>query len=95
VTAGVARVGRAPWASAPPPPPQPGDGNRWITGRCMLYCLQPQVLVLWIGPATCSGATAPLYACAGCIAILHRLIHASHEAEGVPEAACAPACRAS
>src|SRR5690606_31542556 len=40
----------------------------WITGTCWLYCRRSNVTVTWIGPVVSSGAQAPLYGCAMCIA---------------------------
>ena len=46
----------------------------WITGRCRLYCLRPQVPVMWIGPVQVEGQHVDLYACEGCIRTLNGLV---------------------
>ncbi|MFC8449481.1 hypothetical protein [Kitasatospora sp. NPDC057223] len=54
--------------------PFPNDGNPWVTGRCWLYCGRDEVSVMWIGPVTVAAASAPMFACAECIARLNSLV---------------------
>lgn len=60
----IARAGR-------PEPARQDDGNRWMDGRCFLFCGFAYKRVLWIGPATIATVQAPLFACAACIQILY------------------------
>ncbi|GAA3642944.1 hypothetical protein GCM10023079_35930 [Streptomyces chitinivorans] len=46
----------------------------WTTGRCRLYCLRPQVPVMWLGPVQTQGQQAELYACEACIQTLNALV---------------------
>ncbi|MEU5508003.1 hypothetical protein ACFTZ8_05225 [Streptomyces fungicidicus] len=46
----------------------------WATGMCWLYCRRSNVTVAWIGPVVSSGAQAPLYGCAMCIAELDHMV---------------------
>nr|BEK65713.1 hypothetical protein KPHV_29400 [Kitasatospora purpeofusca] len=61
-------------SAARPELPVPDDGNDWEAGRCWLYCGRDPVAVMWIGPVTVAGATAPMVACAQCIAMLNSLV---------------------
>ncbi|MFJ6140127.1 hypothetical protein [Kitasatospora sp. NPDC092286] len=54
--------------------PVPDDGHPWVLGRCWLYCGRDQLWVVWIGPVTIAAATAPMFACAQCIAHLNSLV---------------------
>ncbi|PJE95831.1 hypothetical protein CUT44_21515 [Streptomyces carminius] len=57
----------------------------WITGQCWLYCLRPQVPVMWIGPVWAEGQQAGLYACEGCVQTLNGLIRtALHRRDRAP-----------
>lgn len=47
----------------------------WVVGRCWLYCLRPDTVVTWIGPAHHGGAHAPMYACDPCLRVLATLVH--------------------
>lgn len=50
-----------------PAPAATDDANEWVDGFCWLYCGRRWTRVLWIGPATVTGAQAPMYACGSCI----------------------------
>ncbi|MFD7639565.1 hypothetical protein ACFV4P_02835 [Kitasatospora sp. NPDC059795] len=65
--------------------PTADDGNGWVDGLCWLYCGQ-WTRIMWIGPVTVAGATAPMYACADCIRRLNDLVWAHllrREAENI------------
>lgn len=50
------------------------DANRWVTGRCWLYCRRRRLRVLWIGPVTSPSGHGALYACEDCIAELDAIV---------------------
>ncbi len=50
---------------------RPGDGASWVRGWCWFYCGHTFTDVLWLGTITSVGASAPLYACGGCLRRLH------------------------
>ncbi|WP_327675458.1 hypothetical protein [Kitasatospora sp. NBC_00458] len=68
-----------------PKPPATDDGNPWETGRCWLYYGRDLVAVLWIGPVTVASVSAPMFACAPCIARLNGLAweHLSNDTSAV------------
>ncbi|MFD0274689.1 hypothetical protein ACFVHB_12410 [Kitasatospora sp. NPDC127111] len=53
--------------------PATDDGNRWEDGLCWLYCAE-WTRVMWIGPVTVAGATAPMAACESCIRRLSEFV---------------------
>lgn len=53
---------------------QTDDGNRWVTGRCWLYCRRRGVRVLWIGPVHSPSGHGAMYACEGCLRQLDAIV---------------------
>lgn len=51
---------------ARPLPDEPAD-VAWKQGDCWLWCQRRNVAVMWIGPATVAGLSAPMYGCDPCI----------------------------
>lgn len=54
--------------------PRADDANRWVTGRCWLYCRRRRLRVLWIGPVHSPSGHGAMYACEDCIAELDALV---------------------
>lgn len=54
--------------------PRTDDANRWITGRCWLYCRRRNLRVLWIGPVHAPSGHGALYACEDCMRDLDALV---------------------
>lgn len=59
---------------APRSTAQTDDGNRWLTGRCWLYCRRRRVRVVWIGPVTSPSGHGAMYACEQCLEDLDALV---------------------
>lgn len=49
-----------------PPLASIDDDNRWVTGRCWLWCGRESARVVWLGPATALGVSADVFACEAC-----------------------------
>ncbi|WP_328561182.1 hypothetical protein [Streptomyces coelicoflavus] len=84
-------VGR-PWRDVWPLAAQVGDGNRWVTGACWLYCRREGVPVLWAGSVTTPGATGDMYVCGPCLAELAHIVRVqAYDRDGIAHRAARPA----